>query len=42
VTVGTLVGLVACDHSIEQILALYRYLEAEGVTQALRCAVVAG
>ena len=38
VTVGTLVGLVASGHSTERILALYPYLEAEDITQALRFA----
>lgn len=38
VTVGTLVGLVASGKGIEQILALYPYLEADDVVQALRYA----
>lgn len=38
VTVGTLIGLVASRKSTEQILALYPYLEAEDITQALRYA----
>ena len=38
VTVGTLIGLVASGKTTEQILALYPYLEAEDVTQALRYA----
>jgi len=35
VTVGTLTGLVATGHSKEAILALYPYLEAEDIDQAL-------
>lgn len=35
VTVGTLVGLVASGHGSEKILALYPYLEAEDIRQAL-------
>ena len=38
VTVGTIIGLVASGKSTEQILALYPYLEAEDITQALRYA----
>jgi uncharacterized protein (DUF433 family) len=38
VTVGMLTGLVASGHDIPAILALYPYLEAEDVTQALRFA----
>lgn len=38
VTVGTLVGLVASGKTPPQILALYPYLEAEDITQALRYA----
>lgn len=38
VTVGTLVGLVASGKSAEQIVALYPYLEAADITQALRYA----
>ena len=38
VTVGTIIGLVASGKTTEQILALYPYLEAEDVTQALRYA----
>ena len=38
VTVGTLIGLVASGKTTEQILALYPYLEAEDITQALRYA----
>ena len=35
VTVGTLVGLVASGYSVEDILKLYPYLEAEDVREAL-------
>jgi len=35
VTVGTIVGLVASDHSQEEILNLYPYLEAEDIREAL-------
>jgi uncharacterized protein (DUF433 family) len=35
VTVGTLIGLVAKGHDTAAILALYPYLEAEDITQAL-------
>ena len=35
VTVGALVGLVAAGKSRDEILALYPYLEAEDITQAL-------
>ena len=38
VTAGMLVGLVASGKTHEQILALYPYLEAEDITQALRYA----
>ncbi len=38
VTVGTIVGLVASGHSVEDILTLYPYLEAEDITQALKYA----
>lgn len=38
VTVGMLIGLVASGKSTEQILALYPYIEAEDITQALRYA----
>jgi len=38
VTVGMIIGLVASGKTTEQILALYPYLEAEDVTQALRYA----
>lgn len=35
VTVGTIVGLVAAGHSVEDILAAYPYLETEDISQAL-------
>jgi hypothetical protein len=35
VTVGTLVGLLAVGHSIEEILNAYPYLEKEDITEAL-------
>ncbi|MDE3058139.1 MAG: DUF433 domain-containing protein [Bacteroidota bacterium] len=35
VTVGTIVGLVAAGHSVEEILKAYPYLEQEDVRQAL-------
>lgn len=35
VTVGTIVGLVAAGHSIQDILKLYPYLEKEDIQQAL-------
>ncbi|HLF96983.1 MAG TPA: DUF433 domain-containing protein [Methylococcaceae bacterium] len=35
VTVGTITGLVAAGHTPDAILALYPYLEAEDITQAL-------
>jgi uncharacterized protein (DUF433 family) len=38
ITVGTIVGLVASGHSVEHILELYPYLEAEDITQGLRYA----
>lgn len=38
VTVGTLVGLVASNHSTKHILELYPYLEAKDITQALKYA----
>lgn len=38
VTVGMITGLVASGKTTEQILALYPYLEAEDITQALRYA----
>lgn len=38
VTVGMLIGLVASGKTVEQILALYPYVETEDITQALRYA----
>ncbi len=38
VTVGMITGLIASGKSNAQILALYPYLEAEDITQALRYA----
>ena len=35
VTVGTIVGLVACGYSDQQILQLYPYLELEDIRAAL-------
>jgi uncharacterized protein (DUF433 family) len=35
VTVGTIVGLIASDHSPGQILKLYPYLEEEDIREAL-------
>jgi len=35
VTVGTIVGLVACGHSNREILSAYPYLEEEDICQAL-------
>jgi uncharacterized protein (DUF433 family) len=35
VTVGMIVGLVASDHSKEEILKLYPYLEPEDIDEAL-------
>jgi uncharacterized protein (DUF433 family) len=35
VTVGTIVGLVACGHSTNDILKLYPYLEEEDIHEAL-------
>jgi uncharacterized protein (DUF433 family) len=35
VTVGTIVGLVASDHSAEEILRLYPYLTVEDIREAL-------
>ena len=35
VTVGTIVGLVAAEHSLEEILKAYPYLEQEDIKQAL-------
>ena len=38
VTVGMIVGQIGADHTIEEILADYPYLEREDVLQALRYA----
>ncbi|ANE55888.1 MULTISPECIES: DUF433 domain-containing protein [Methylomonas] len=38
VTVGTVVGLVASGYSVQQILDLYPYLEADDITEALHFA----
>ena len=35
VSVGTIVGLVAAGHDVDEILAAYPYLEREDVAQAL-------
>jgi len=35
VTVGTIVGLIACGKTIEEILADYPYLERDDVMEAL-------
>ena len=35
VTVGTIVGLVASNHSREEILRLYPYLEPDDISEAL-------
>ena len=35
VTVGTIVGLIACGKTVEDILAEYPYLEREDVMEAL-------
>ena len=35
VTVGTIVGLVASGHSVDEILLAYPYLERDDVAQAL-------
>jgi uncharacterized protein (DUF433 family) len=35
VTAGMIVGMIDANHSIEQILHLYPYLEVEGIVQAL-------
>lgn len=37
-SVGTLIGLVASGKTVEQILALHPYVEAEDTTHALRYA----
>ena len=38
VTVGTIVGLVAAGHSIEDILRAYPYLQEDDIRQALEYA----
>ena len=38
VTVGTIVGLIASDHSHGEILKLYPYLEADDIREALEYA----
>lgn len=38
VTVGSIVGLVASGYSVQQILDLYPYLEADDITEALHFA----
>ena len=40
VTVGTVVGLVACGHSNTEILAAYPYLEEADIRQALAYAAL--
>jgi uncharacterized protein (DUF433 family) len=40
VTVGTNVGMIAANQSIEEVLHLYPYLEREDVVQALRYAAL--
>lgn len=35
VTVGTIVGLIASDHSTDDVLKLYPYLEEEDIREAL-------
>jgi uncharacterized protein (DUF433 family) len=35
VTVGTIVGLIAAGHSIQDVLHLYPYLESADVSEAL-------
>lgn len=42
VTVGTIVGLVASGRTQAEILALYPYLEAEDISQALAYAAPRG
>ena len=36
VTVGMIVGLIASEHSFEEILAAYPYLEVEDLRESLR------
>ena len=38
VTVGTVVGLIALEHSFEEILRAYPYLEKEDLRESLRYA----
>lgn len=38
VTVGTIAGLIATNHSRAEILKLYPYLEEEDISQALKYA----
>lgn len=38
VTVGTIVGLLASGYSRQDIIALYPYIEAEDIVEALRFA----
>ena len=38
VTVGTIVGLVAAGHSVDEILRAYPYLEGDDIHQALEYA----
>lgn len=38
VTVGMITGLIATEHDVDTILALYPYLEREDIAQALRYA----
>lgn len=35
VTVGTIVGLIACDKTVQDVLTEYPYLEREDVLEAL-------
>ena len=35
VTVGTIVGLLASGHAVEDVLLMYPYIEAEDLVQAL-------
>ena len=38
VTVGMIVGMMSAEHSVDEVLASYPYLEREDVRQALRYA----
>jgi uncharacterized protein (DUF433 family) len=38
VTVGMIVGQIGAGHSVDELLASYRYLEREDIMQALRYA----